>query len=172
MMKKLKDLFTTILLLAILSLLVGLFFYRCENVPPTYIERTDTLILADTAYIKDTLVIENPIPKYIEILKVDTFYTENGDTVPLATENKIFNDTLCNQNDSIILESSITCINPTLDYIKADWRRQEITNVVEITKYIKEKPKKFSISPQLGAGYGIFNKRPDIWIGIGINYNF
>ena len=165
---KIKDI---LLVLLFLSLLTAFFYRRCETIPPTYIERIDTLILSDTIWQKDTFEIEKPIPKYIEILKTDTVYTPNGDTLQLVTENKIYNDTLCNQNDSIILESSITGINPTLDYIKADWRKQEITQYQTITKYIKEKPKRFTINPQLGVGYGIFNKRPDVFLGIGVSIN-
>ena len=168
MMKELKQLIIAILLIPLITLI---FSRTCERVPLEIIERTDTLVISDTVFQKDTFIIEKPIPKYIEVLKIDTVFNEKGDTIQLVTENKIYNDTLCNQNDSIILQSSIRGINPTLDYIKADWRRQNITNTIEITKYIKTKPKRFTFNPQIGVGYGVFNKRPDVFFGVGISVN-
>ena len=73
-------------------------------------------------------------------------------------------------NDSIILESSIIGINPQLDYIKADWRRQEITNTITVTNYVKKKG--LRITPQIGLGYGLLNKQTDVFVGIGLSYNF
>ena len=156
-------------------LVIGLLFlapFRCGKVPPEvrYIEKTDTITVTDTINHRDTIRITEPVPKYVEVLKVDTVFNEKGDTIPLVTENKLYNDTLCYQNDSIILESSITGINPKLDYIKADWRKQEIIKTVTITNYIKRKG--FKISPQVGVGYGMINKKPDVFIGVGLSYNF
>lgn len=134
------------------------------------IDRTDTLVVSDTIHTRDTLTITKPIPQYVEIVKTDTVFNEKGDTIQLVTENKIFNDTLCYQNDSIILESSIIGINPQLDYIKADWRRQEITNTITVTNYVKKKG--LRITPQIGLGYGLLNKKTDVFLGIGLSYNF
>lgn len=134
------------------------------------IEKSDTITVRDTVHTRDTLTITKPIPKYVEIVKTDTVFNDNGDTIQLVTENKLYNDTLCYQNDSIILESSITGINPQLDYIKADWRRQEITNTITVTNYVKKKG--LRITPQIGLGYGLLNKKTDVFLGIGLSYNF
>lgn len=134
------------------------------------IEKSDTITVRDTLHTRDTLTITKPIPKYVEVVKRDTVFNENGDTIQLVTENKLYNDTLCYQNDSIILESSITGINPQLDYIKADWRRQEITNTITVTNYVKKKG--LRITPQIGLGYGLLNKKTDVFLGIGLSYNF
>lgn len=134
------------------------------------IDRTDTLTVSDTVYTRDTLTITKPIPQYVEIVKTDTVFNEKGDTIQLVTENKLYNDTLTCANDSIILESSITGINPQLDYIKADWRRQEITNTITVTNYVRKKG--LRITPQVGLGYGLLNKKTDVFVGIGLSYNF
>lgn len=30
--------------------------------------------------------------------------------------------------------------------------------------------KKFSVGPQVGAGYGVINKKPDVYVGVGVSY--
>jgi len=134
------------------------------------IEKSDTITVRDTVHTRDTLTITKPIPKYVEVVKRDTVFNEKGDTIQLVTENKIFNDTITCANDSIILESSIIGINPQLDYIKADWRRQEITNTITVTNYVRKKG--LRITPQIGLGYGLLNKKTDVFVGIGLSYNF
>ena len=134
------------------------------------IEKVDTIIVNDTIKHVDTITINKPIPIYSEIVKIDTLYKENGDTVQLFTENKLYKDTLCNQNDSIILESSISGINPRLDWMKADWRKQEIIKTITITNTVKRKG--LMITPQLGVGYGLLNKNFDVYGGIGLSIAF
>ena len=121
---------------------------------------------------------------YTDIITFD--YTEdeiiNGelyisiDTVkentPLIVENKTYKDTICNEKDSIILQSTIQGVNAMLLSTEVDWRKhtEVITNTITIEKYIK--PKKIRITPQLGVGYGLLNKQTDIYLGIGLSYNF
>ena len=31
---------------------------------------------------------------------------------------------------------------------------------------------KFNVSPQIGVGYGMFNKKIDVYVGVGVGYNF
>lgn len=168
MMKKLKDI---LLILLFLSLLTAFFYRRCNGIPPEVIERTDTLILSDTVWQKDTFLIEKPIPKYIEVIKIDTVFNEKGDTIPLITENKTYKDTVCAQPDTVIITNTIQGINANLLSTEVDWRKQNITNTIEITKYIKEKPKRFTFNPQLGIGYGLLNKKADVFFGVGISVN-
>lgn len=160
-------------LLFLIAYTIALYFYssyKISQIEPIEIEKIDTLVVSDTIFKRDTLTITKPIPTYIQTIKTDTVYTEKGDTIQLLTENKIYKDTICYQSDSIILESSIIGINPQLDYIKADWRRQEITNTITIEKYVRKKG--LRITPQVGLGYGLLNKQTDVFIGIGLSYNF
>lgn len=48
--------------------------------------------------------------------------------------------------------------------------KANISNVVTYSK--KNKQHKLSISPTLGLGYGILNKQPDVFVGVGLSYNF
>ena len=171
-MKMKKMMKTKWLIFALLFGLLGAHIYHII-VPKSEIieiEKVDTIIVNDTIKHVDTITINKPIPIYSEIVKIDTLYKENGDTVQLFTENKLYKDTLCNQNDSIILESSISGINPRLDWMKADWRKQEIIKTITITNTVKRKG--LMITPQLGVGYGLLNKKTDVFLGIGLSYNF
>lgn len=131
----------------------------------------DTITVSDTIWNTDTFNVVKPIPKYITKLRTDTVYTEKGDTIELKTENKHYQDTVACQQDTIILQSFITGINSSLDSVKVELKKQEITNTIEITKYVKEKPKLFKIQPQIGVGYGILNKNFDMYVGLGVGIN-
>ena len=54
--------------------------------------------------------------------------------------------------------------------MKADWRKQEIIKTITITNTVKRKG--LMITPQLGVGYGLLNKKTDVFLGIGLSYNF
>lgn len=176
MIKKLKmnknnNLYKWIIGFLVVYIIFLLSFPNCKS-DEIIIKKTDTITVSDTIIKTDTFLVEKPIPKYIEIVKIDTVFNEKGDTIQLVTENKQYNDTICYQNDSIILESSISGINPTLDYIKAELRKQEIVNTVEITKFIKEKPKKWSFGTSIGYGLGLKNRDFEPFLGITLQYRF
>lgn len=166
-----NDKLHTILMLIAIVLMVLSFFVIYFKTPAT-IEKIDTVFHTDTFYKDTTLTvfIDKPVPKYIYVTKTDTVYDKEGNEIELKHENKLYQDTLCNKNDSIILKSYISGVNPTLDSIKADWRKSEtiITNTVEITKYIKDK-KLFHFGPTLSAGYDPINKQFGVMVGIGVN---
>lgn len=135
----------------------------------------DTILTTkiDTLW-KDTAITKTKTKvKYVEKLRVDTLYTEKGDAVPLITENKIYQDTLCNEGDSVMLQIAISGVKSSLDSIKADWCKstQIIVNTVTIDKYIKQ-PKKLldriHIQPQVTGGYDIINKQWGVTAGIGV----
>lgn len=169
--------------LIILIIFIILFMFIYNNHEYIFnrfnIERIDTIFTTDTLY-KDTFITifkEKPIPKYIETVKTDTFYDKNGKDTLIKTENRLYQDTLCNKNDSIILRSYISGQNPTLDSLKVEWKKQEmtITNTVEIEKYIQKKKTfkdHFKIGVGVGYGYGFKNKDFEPFVGISLNYNF
>lgn len=140
-----------------------------------YSNKADTVWVNDTVYKDTTITIKKDsfIPKYIFVIKTDTFYTKEGKDSIFKTESKLFKDTLICEKDSIILLSYITGQNASLDSIKADWKKSEkiITNTVTITKYI-EKPKtmwnRIHIQPQITSGYDLINNKCGITCGIGV----
>ena len=156
-------------------LIIGGYYVHKHYNLDDLITKTDTIVSTktDTIYKTDTFTISKPKPVYVTVLKTDTLYTSQGDAIQLITENKTYIDSLCVANDTAIVQSFITGVNAQLDSLKIQINRREIikTNTVEITKFVKKK-QRFSISPQLGVGYGLINKKPDIYAGFGISVNF
>lgn len=126
---------------------------------------TITVVEFDTVTITKDTTITKFIPKYIEKIRVDTV---RKDTV-LITEQKTYFDTICQNRDSILLKTTISGVNASIDSLSVLLKKQEIikTNTITITKYI-EKPKKLiTIRPQLGVGYGLIHNNVDMYVGIG-----
>ena len=122
-----------------------------------------------------TVFKDKPVPKYIEVAKVDTFYKDGKDTL-LKTENKLYQDTFTCANDSIIIQNFISGINSRLDSTKVDWKKQEtiVTNTVTIEKYINKKKtfwNRFHFGLQAGYGYGFTSKEFEPYIGIGGSFD-
>lgn len=61
---------------------------------------------------------------------------------------------------------------PRLDSIRFDLKGYNVKDKEIITKTITKRQKGFKVSPVVGVGYGVINRKPDIWIGVGISYNF
>lgn len=173
---------TKYIILIILTCILSIFLYNNYNNIKEYIlhvNRVDTVYHSDTIYKDTTLYIikEKPVPKYIEIVKTDTFYKEDGTDTILKTENKQYQDTFTCAKDSIIIQNFISGINSNLDSTKVDWKRQEtiITNTVTIEKYIAKKKKfidHFKIGVGVGYGLGLKNKDFEPFVGFSLNYNF
>ena len=163
-----------IILLLILSLLfIATFIIGCKHgeMRSEALETIDTVTVTrvDTFW-KDTTITKTEfIPKKVEVIRHDAIIKN---TV-LPVERKLYEDTLINDNDSIVLCAYVQGINAKLDSTTAQWKKHKeiVTNTVTITKYV-EKPKKiFEFKPQVGFGYGVFNKKPDMYIGIGVGIN-
>lgn len=160
---------------SILAIIVFVFswllFSKNEKIiTETKIEKTEK---HDTIYKKDTLTLTTFKEKKIETIKTDTFITTKKDTVILPTEKKEFERTVCSNIDTAKVKVYTTGINTTLDSVSVSFNRREITNTIYIKETNTKQKKNFiSISPQIGAGYGFFNKKPDIYVGVGISFNF
>jgi hypothetical protein len=154
----------------VLGFVIGCQWHEMRSEP---LETIDTVTVVEFKHDTDTFEVEKPIPKYVEKLRVDTFYSKEGKDTLLVNEQKTYIDTLCQNEDSILLKTTISGINARIDSLQVLLKKQEkiITNTITIEKYI-DRPKKFiSIQPQLGMGYGVFNKKPDMYVGIGIGVN-
>ena len=166
-MKKSKYYIISIILCAIIF---GTFGYFVGNKPQKVIE-TDTVTVTDTFW-QDTTIIEKEfVPKIVIKKKVDTVYTKDGDTLNLVTEQKRYEKSLVSGKDTCDLQIYVTGINTSLDSLKMRLRTHTVTNTIEITKYLERKKTfkdRFHIQPQVGVGYGLFNKKIDAYVGIGI----
>lgn len=142
------------------------------------VQKTDTIITTKTDTLwKDTTIIEKEfVPKTIVKTKTDTLFKANGDTIQLITESKRFDKRLTIDKDTADVEIYTSGINTSLDSLKMRFKthREIVTNTVEITKYVKERKRfidRFHIQPQVGVGYGVFNKKIDAYVGVGIGFD-
>ena len=164
-----NDKLHTILLIIAIVMMVISFVCVC-NRQPKVIETRDTTIIRDTVW-KDTTIIEKQIvPKEVIKKKVDTVYTNLGDTLHLVTESKMFDRRFISSQDTCDLQIYTTGIKTSLDSLK--WRlkthRVNTTEVVEIIKYEEKKKKWFHIQPQATFGYDPLNKNWGAVVGLGI----
>lgn len=162
-----------ILILAILcSILTGVLCFQFNKTPQT-IEKRDTTIVRDTVW-RDTTIIEKQlVPKEVIKKKVDTVYTEKGDTLHFVTESKVFEKRILNAKDTADLQIYTTGINTSLDSLKMRLRLHQVNTqeVVEITKY-EEKKKRIVIGPSATFGYDPLRKEWGCLIGVGVTLNF
>lgn len=112
--------------------------------------KTDTIFIADT----QTQLVVQHIQKTYE---VDSLYKDTTCTPPASVNYHLLVRTYDNDVDSIGLKFNV-------DYPR-------ITQTQTITKAINKK-KHWGYGVQTGFGYGIFNRKPDLYIGLGITYNF
>ena len=170
MNQKANNIIIGILLTLILLIAVGHYRVRLGNIQPN----NDTIVRVhyDTVYNTIIKTVEKPILKRVETIKHDTVYQTKDTVITLPVEKKIYSDTLTFDVDTVIVESSIVGINPSLESLKARLIRQRINQTTEkiITKKVPQKG--FFIAPNASIGYGIFSKQPDIYLGIGIGYRF
>ena len=165
-----NKLYTILLIIAIAMMVIS--FVCVYNTQPKVIETRDTTIVKDTVW-KDTTIIEKQIvPKEVIKKKVDTVYTNLGDTLHLTTESKIFEKRILSSKDTADVTIYTTGINTSLDSLK--WRLKthstHTTETVTITKYV-EKKKRFGIGPTVSFGYDPLRKEWGALIGVGININ-
>lgn len=131
--------------------------------------KTEVVEKHDTLTIRDTITMVSPKPaeiikttEYIkvpiEIVETDTVFAE------LPKTEKVYRD------DSTY-ECQISGVEPNLDYIKVFPKTTIITNEKVITT-VKTRKTHFNWGIQSGMGYGVFNKKLDLYIGLGAQYSF
>ena len=166
--------------LAICFIILGFFYLDRSGYFDTRKEviKTDTVFTRKTDTLwKDTTIIEKEIvPKYIIKKKVDTVYTNEGDTLNLITEAKRFDKRLISNKDTADLQIYTTGIETSLDSLKMRLKTHTdvITNTVEITKYIQKKKTfwdRWHVGLQGGYGYTFKTKDLQPYVGVGISFD-
>lgn len=165
--------------LTVFVILALMVVHKCNEKGLWGFKMTDTVIVerTDTVWKTDTFKVVQPKPKYIEKIKVDTVFDKQGNEIELVTENKIYQDTIptC-ARDTVLVTSYISGTNAQLDSLNVILRKSEITktNTVEITKYIEKKKSffdRFHFAPNVSVGYGITQKKADVYIGVGLCFD-
>lgn len=169
-MKMMKN--NTLIIISILFLLIIIGGFYANKLFDTKVIYTDTIFSTktDTLWKDTTITKDKLVLKTVEIIKKDTVYDQKGNEIELITENKTYQDTIVCARDTAVVTSYIKGINATQDSIKVWLKKSEITktNTIEITKYIEKKRNRIHIVPNLSLGYGLVNKKPDIYVGVGI----
>lgn len=123
------------------------------------IQITDTITIIK----RDTITIIKPQPviRYVDRIVRDTLY--NTDSVPVLVdvpiEVKVYQDSN--------YRAVISGYKPELDSIYIFNKNQ--IHTINKTTY---KTKKWNVSPSIGLGYGVFNRKFDVYVGFSVNYNF
>ena len=127
----------------------------------------DTVIDIDTFTKVDTVKIPNTI---LVPSKTDTVYQEK---IQKDTTLQVTRKTYDIDNDSVGAHVVVSGINPMVDSLSI-WAKKTSYSVNKtIIKTIPMKDtKRFKIYPTIGVGYGVFSRKPDMYIGIGVTYSF
>ena len=137
---------------------------RFKNISHTTI---DTVIERDTVTKVDTFNVPHEI---LVPSRTDTIYQEK---IPMDTTLQVTRKTYDIDNDSVGAHVVISGVNPRIDSMSIWAKKTSYTIDRTITKTIPIKDsKKFRIYPTIGVGYGVFSRKPDMFIGIGLTYNF
>lgn len=126
----------------------------------------DTVIDVDTFTKIDTVKIPNTI---LVPSKTDTVYQEK---IAKDTTLQVTRKTYDINNDSVGAHVVVSGINPMVDTLSI-WSKKTSYSVNRtVIKTIPMKDtKRFKIYPTIGVGYGVFSRKPDMYIGIGFTYN-
>lgn len=161
-----KKAFIILTLLLVVSVAVNVWLMiRGPKVETTIETKHDTVW-------KDT-VIEKPLPAetidigktvYLRILYPvpsgrDTIH--DSIDVPVPIIQKRYNDSL--------YTAWVSGYEPNLDSILIHQR--EITNTITITNTIVKPSRWFAIGPSVGFGYGVLNKKADVFVGVNATWN-
>lgn len=171
-MKELKSIIIT-LLLAIVAWLLWLCFKHYYTQPKvetiehwdtTYIEKHDTLPVEKVKLIIDYVTIPCPnVGSSIDSVNGE-LQPDSGMALPVV--QKMYSDD--STYTAYVSGVDVACY-PKLDSISV--RQRTVTHDV-IKNTIINNTKPVTIGLQVGAGYGVFSKKPDLWLGVGCQFNF
>lgn len=121
------------------------------------VEKTDTIV--NFKYITDTIYNSKKDTEYKYITVNDTTYIES--------KPEIFKDS----TDKYDITINAVKLN---NYQLNIHHRDTITYTKEIIKNVYTKPKKQHLNHgiTLGVGYGVWNQKPDLFIGYSVMYSF
>ena len=127
----------------------------------------DTVIDVDTFTKVDTVKIPNTI---LVPSKTDTVWQEK---IQKDTTLQVTRKTYDIDNDSVGAHVVVSGINPMVDTLSI-WSKKTSYSVNKtIIKTIPMKDtKRLKIYPTIGVGYGVFGRKLDMYIGIGVTYSF
>lgn len=151
----------------LVTLCVGVLTYH----PTTVKETVKTVIQTDTItnVIERVDTIYKPKPVETTIIRTDTI---KADTI-LTYESKRYNVPVASDSINGEIEAVVSGVDVALDTI--NWRLsfpvRTVTNTITTEKVIKQKTH-LNWGVGVGAGYGLINRQPDIFVGFSVIWSF
>ena len=149
---------TTILLTLLSFVLLATTIYYANNTQVKYytVTKNDTIVIHSF----DTITIEKTNISYRDVIVLDTIYIED---TALVVEQKTYQDTI----STVYFQG----INAFIDSIEYRIPRDTIQIEIEKIQTVKEKDNffknRFVVTAGVYAGYGLLNRQPDIYVGLG-----
>ena len=149
---------TTILLTVLSVVLLSLTIYYANNTQVKY----ETVTKNDTILIKsvDTITVTKKDIVYKNVIVTDTIFLRD---TSLVVEQKRYEDSI-----STIF---ISGVNPEIDSIFYRLTKDTVIVSSEKIQTVKEKDNffknRFVVTAGVYAGYGLLNRQPDIYVGVG-----
>ena len=149
---------TTILLTLLSFVLLATTIYYANNQQVEYREtiKSDTIVIKSI----DTITVTKKDIEYRDVFILDTIFVKD---TSLVFEQKVFEDSI-----STIY---ISGVNIELDSIEYRLPKDTVQIYTEKIQTVKEQESfwhnRFTISAGVFAGYGLINRKPDVFLGIG-----
>ena len=161
---------------SVICILLSMLMGKCSKTEIQTKVETDTVFQEriDTIHITHTVTRYRPQPT-----RTDTIFITDAQTQEVAQHIKktyevdsLHIDTTCIPPASVNYHLLVRTDNYDVDSIALRFNVDypKITQTQTITKTVTRK-KHWNYGIQTGFGYGIYNRKSDLYIGVGINYN-
>ena len=161
---------------SVICILLSMVMGKCSKTEIQTKVETDTVFQEriDTIHITHTVTRYRPQPT-----RTDTIFITDAQTQEVAQHIKktyevdsLHIDTTCIPPASVNYHLLVRTDNYDVDSIALRFNVDypKIIQTQTITKTVTRK-KRWNYGIQTGLGYGIYNRKPDLYIGVGIQYN-
>ena len=161
---------------SVICILLSMVMGKCSKTEIQTKVETDTVFQEriDTIHLTHTVTRYRPQPT-----RTDTIFITDAQTQEVAQHIKktyevdsLHIDTTCIPPASVNYHLLVRTDNYDVDSIALRFNVDypKITQTQTITKTVTRK-KHWNYGIQTGLGYGIYNRKPDLYIGLGIQYN-
>ena len=161
---------------SVICILLSMLMGKCSKTEIQTKVETDTVFQEriDTIHITHTVTRYRPQPT-----RTDTIFITDAQTQEVAQHIKktyevdsLHIDTTCIPPASVNYHLLVRTDNYDIDSIALRFNVDypKIIQSQTITKTVTKK-KRWNYGIQTGFGYGVYNRKPDLYIGVGIQYN-
>ena len=161
---------------SVICILLSMLMGKCSKTEIQTKVETDTVFQEriDTIHITHTVTRYRPQPT-----RTDTIFITDAQTQEVAQHIKktyevdsLHIDTTCIPPASVNYHLLVRTDNYDVDSIALRFNVDypKIIQTQTITKTVTKK-KRWNYGIQTGFGYGVYNRKPDLYIGVGVNYN-